>query len=157
MKVIIKYHHMKDFWIYKLWFDYCRFTEGSLRQRECFCSIYGHNGASKKFIIKHAALETPLMLYHQLILPPNRCGYLNSQLGFVCTHFSSAFKYVCLCSQSIQPLHCHDELIYTWLFTGELILIGGTFSVVQFLQTKSHASPLCNCTANWKSQISAKN
>lgn len=58
----MKYHHMKDFWFYKHWFDYSHFTEGSLRQRECFCSAI--NGASKKVIIKHTALETLLMLYH---------------------------------------------------------------------------------------------
>lgn len=102
----MKYHHMKDFWIYKHWFDYSHFTEGSLRQRECFCS------ASKKVIIKHTTLETLLMLYHQLILPPKRCGYLNSQLGFVCIHFSATVKCVCLCRQSTQPLQCHDGHIY---------------------------------------------
>lgn len=71
------------------------------------------NAAFKKVIIKHNALEIVLMLYHQLILLPKRCGYLNSQLGFVWTNFSSVFKYVHLFNQSTQPCQCHDEHIYT--------------------------------------------
>lgn len=71
------------------------------------------NGTSKKVIIKHNALEIVLMIYRWLILLPKRCSYLNSQLGFVCIHFSSVFKYVHLCSRSTQLCQCHDEHIYT--------------------------------------------
>lgn len=56
-----KCHHMKDFWIYKLWFDYSHFIEESLRQREWFCPMTV-NGGSKKVLVKHSVLDTLLML-----------------------------------------------------------------------------------------------
>lgn len=59
----MKCHHMKDFWIYKQWFDYSHFMEESLRQREGLFPM-AVNGGSKKILIKHTALETLLMLCH---------------------------------------------------------------------------------------------